>query len=161
MALPLVLAVVLGSIELGMFGNANLNVGAAVPEAAREASIARAANDADLQILAVLRSRIGPRDVASVKRIVVYAPASLGASPSAACRTGASDGTCTIYTSLSATAAATPPACTNSTGHCPAERLPGTLLGIEVTYEYRARTRMIAAATTLVRRSVVRIEPAT
>jgi hypothetical protein len=49
----------------------------------------------------------------------------------------------------------------NNAGHCPAERLPGTLLGIEVTYEYRAHTRMITSTMTLVRRSVVRIEPAT
>jgi Flp pilus assembly protein TadG len=71
LALPLVLAVILGSIELGLLGHANLNLGAAVPEAAREASIARSASDADLRVHAVLRSRIGSGSVAGVRRVVI------------------------------------------------------------------------------------------
>lgn len=154
---PLVLFVMLASVELSLLGNSHLALGTAVAEAGREASITRDDTYADTQILTELRSRLDPADANAVTRVIIYAPTGPNAPPSASCAAGTSDGSCTVYTSLRPSAAAL--SCATATGHCPSERTPRSLLGIQVRFEHRTLTGLLTRTVVMTRGSVVAVEP--
>lgn len=154
---PLVMLVILGSIELSMLGTSHLALGTAVAEAGREASIARDDADADSQILTELRSRLDPVDADAVTRVIIYAPTGPNAPPSASCANGTEDGSCNVYSSLRPSAAQLQ--CVANIGYCPGERDPRSLLGIEVRYTHQSLTGVVGRTVALSRRAIVAIEP--
>jgi Flp pilus assembly protein TadG len=154
---PVVMLVILGSIELSMLSSSHLALGTAVAEAGREASIARDDSDADTQILTELRSRLDPVDADAVTRVIIYAPTGPNAPPSTSCSNGTEDGSCNVYSSLRPTAAELQ--CVASIGLCPGERDPRSLLGIEVRFVHQSLTGILGRNINLSRRSIVAIEP--
>ncbi len=154
---PVVMLVVLGSIELSMLSSSHLALGTAVAEAGREASIAREDTDADTQILTELRSRLDAVDADAVTRVIIYAPAGPNAPPSTSCSNGTEDGSCNVYSSLRPTASELQ--CVAATGFCPGERDPRSLLGIEVRFVHQSLTGILGRDINLSRRAIVAIEP--
>ena len=151
--LPVVLVVLLILIELGYLLYANLQVDEMAGHAARTASIARSSTDADRRVLNTVVGEIGASKVSRVELVVVYRATSREAEPSAACRTGVPDGTCSVYRSAHLSASSQLPAC----GWCPSTREAGDLVGVWITYRQPSLTGLMSSRL-LSSQSVARIE---
>lgn len=136
LVVPLVLAAMFSIIETSMMVFARETVEHSAADAARVASVANTASDADWQVLQRVRRRVTGLQRASVERIVIFRAQSPDASPSPACRAGASSGECSVYGAADLDRAAADLRC----GWCPADRAVGEYVGVWISYRQLSLT---------------------
>ncbi len=152
--LPVAFVVLLLLIDLGYALYANLQVDEMAGHAARTASIARTAADADRRVLDTVADEIGAANTARVEYVVVYRATSRESSPSSSCQRGVADGTCSVYRGTDVSSSQVP-AC----GWCPSSRTEDELVGVWIAYRQPSLTGLMPARR-LVSQSVARIEVA-
>jgi Flp pilus assembly protein TadG len=140
---PVIMAMILMVVEVGMLLFSDLTVTNAAGDGARVAIVARNAEDADAQILARIKRSTTGLARAQIERIVIYQASSLESAPPAACTTGAAVSSpvnhCSVYT----------PADLDKTyqfltcGWCPEERNETDLIGVWIRMNYRSVTGLL------------------
>ncbi len=137
---PIVLFIIFGIFEGGLFMLSYLSLEDVSRDAAREMSIHSTQTDAEQVVVDEIISRLDVVDEGAVQRVIIYRASSVREAPSAACLAAAAPGTavdgCSVYTSAELTGG--PVTC----GWCAADRIAGELVGVYIEMEYRSVTSL-------------------
>ena len=144
---PVVMALILMVVEVGMLMFSDLTVTNAAGDGARVAIVARDAEDADAQILARIKRSTQGLQRAQIERIVIWQATSLESTPPTACTTGTPQSSleldCSVYTPADLDKEYQFLTC----GWCPEERQETNLIGVYVRMTYRSVTGLLNSVT--------------
>lgn len=167
---PVLLLLVFGAFEYGMFFKDYLTVSNTTRTGARVGSAAGSNADADYQILQAVKAAATalPGGSNSIERITIYRSTSAGGGPSATCQTTSSAAEkCNAYTASAFTQPATKFGCGGGSIDfvwCPTTRVDSQAvgpdyLGVWVKTTHGFVTKMFGTSKTITDSVVMRIEP--
>lgn len=143
LVVPIILGFVFGILEAGYLVFAHETIANAGEDSARVASVAGRVPDADWQTLQRISLRTTGLRRASLERVVIYRAAGPAEAPPASCTAGSPGPTCSVYGPADLERAADALAC----GWCPADRAPGDLIGVWISYRQASLTGLFGSRT--------------
>jgi Flp pilus assembly protein TadG len=169
---PILILLVFGIVEYGMFFKDYLTVSNTTRAGARVGSAAGSNADADYQILQSVKTAAAalPGGASSIERITIYRSASTGGAPTSTCQTTSSAADrCNVYTADALTQPVTRFGCgpgSLDSVWCPTTRqdsqaIGPDYIGVWVKTTHSFITRMFGTSRTITDTVVMRIEPKT
>jgi Flp pilus assembly protein TadG len=167
---PVLLLLIFGAFEYGMFFKDYLTVSNTTRTGARVGSAAGSSGDADYQILQAVKSAAAalPGGSNSIEKVSIYRSTSAGGGPSATCQTTSSAADkCNTYTAAAFTQPVTKFGCgagSIDSVWCPTTRVDSQAvgpdyLGVWVKTTHGFVTKLFGSSRTITDSVVMRIEP--
>ena len=170
LVLPILIMLVFGAIEYGMFFKDYLTVSNTSRAAARVGSAAGSDADADYQILQAVKAAAAalPGGANSIQQITIYKSTAAGGDPTTGCQTASSAADkCNTYTASAFAQPATSFGCgagSIDSAWCPTTRVDSQALGpdylgVWVKTTHTFMTKLFGPSRTITDHVVMRIEP--